>query len=138
MNILESICEVYQQDKVLGQMLSEAWKTCIAEDDELNALNEGWIRNALGAATVAGGLTAAGVAHHNNAVANKAAIQHDLKERTHLAHHLDKPENVKKYQADISDLKKRGVSVVKEGDRGLVAIDTDGNEYDGSTGEELK
>ena len=135
MNILESICEVYQQDQQLGKILSEAWKTCIAEDDELNALNEGWIRNALGAATLAGGLTAAGVAHHKAGIENKKAIQHDLKERTELAHHLDNPANSKKYYSDIADLKKRGVSVVNMQDKGLVAMDTDDNEYNGDTGE---
>ena len=132
MAILESIKEIYRNDQALGLALAEAWQSCNP------VLAEGWISKALGTAGIIGAGAMAGHKLHADSQQKVHEISDLLKTRTALAHHLDTEEDAQRYQNAIKVLKSKGVSVVKKSDGNLLAIDTDGNEYDGTTGEILK
>jgi len=132
MAILESIKEVYRKDQALGLAIATAWNTCNP------TLTEGWISKALATAGIIGAGAMAGHKLHADAQQKVHEISDLLKTRTELSHHLDTDEDAQRYQNAIKVLKSKGVSVVKKSDGNLLAIDTDGNEYDGTTGEILK
>ena len=131
MSIMESIKGVYRADETLGLAVAQGWQLCNP------ALTEGWISKALGTAGIIGAGALAGHKINSDADQKVHHISELLKGRTELSQHLDDDKTSQRYQSLISELKRNGVTVYKNRDGGLTAMDLDGNTYDGTTGEIL-